>query len=365
MDDPERSSDMPTAQQWGPSSLHALSRLMRDGLVFLEPDGEVAYASPSALRLCHANDIDDLRALFAAWTSDVIRAARGDAAKSEEPPAVSVERELDGHTRRLELRILPIDEDACGGYIVLVTDRAGRELLDAALRRANSLGSRDALLQSIIHDLKAPMNAMILNLDLLQEAVSGSSEELDRAQALESVELVRNEVSRLERLLQSIGKTPGRFETGERERFDLRDLVTETVTLFRPQAQARRVRLVPRLPEEPFPVDAFRDQISQAVTNVVINAIEAMESAGDVEIRLDRAGTDAVLTVTDEGPGIPRAIRDLVFEAHVTTKPKGTGLGLHVTRTLMRAHGGDISIDTQSVPGTRVTLRLPIVESAN
>lgn len=364
MGDSPRPEGGAAAKRWRDTSLGALSRILRDGLVLLEPDGRVAYASPTASRLCGTTTPEELHELFAEWSPGIIETAR--AHDGAEAPVVSVERELDGHTRRLELRIVDIDEDACEGYIVVIADRAARELLDAALRRANSIESRNALLQSILHDVKAPMNAMVLNLDMLQETLKTSSDEpLDRKEALECVDVVRNEVTRLERLLATIGKTPARLETSERVRFDLRDLVRETVTLFRPQAQARRVELTPSVGSEPLLVFAFRDQISQAVINVVINAIEAMEGPGRVRVVLEDEGETAALRVVDEGPGIPPAIRELVFAAHVTTKPLGTGLGLHVTREVLTRHGGDISIQTEGGRGTRVTLRLPLASDVS
>ncbi|MCS6896168.1 MAG: ATP-binding protein [Bacteroidia bacterium] len=103
------------------------------------------------------------------------------------------------------------------------------------------------------------------------------------------------------------------------------------------------------------------DQISQVWTNIISNAIQAMQGKGSLHIRVKREGDDIVTSFTDSGPGIPKEIQDKIFEAFFTTKPagEGTGLGLDISRRIVEKHGGKIYFESE--PGkTTFFVRLPV-----
>jgi signal transduction histidine kinase len=103
------------------------------------------------------------------------------------------------------------------------------------------------------------------------------------------------------------------------------------------------------------------DQISQVWTNIISNAIQAMQGKGSLHIRVWREGDDIIASFTDSGPGIPKEIQDKIFEAFFTTKPagEGTGLGLDISRKIVEKHGGKIYFESE--PGkTTFYVRLPI-----
>jgi signal transduction histidine kinase len=110
------------------------------------------------------------------------------------------------------------------------------------------------------------------------------------------------------------------------------------------------------------PVPAFASELNQVWTNLIDNAVDAMDGHGVLRLRTARDGDHAVVEVTDQGPGIAEAVRDRAFEPFVTTKPasKGSGLGLDNARRIVeRRHGGTISFTT-GPEGTTFTVRLPL-----
>jgi signal transduction histidine kinase len=114
----------------------------------------------------------------------------------------------------------------------------------------------------------------------------------------------------------------------------------------------------PELPAVP----AYASELNQVWTNLIDNAVDAMSGHGVLRLRTARDGDHAVVQVSDEGPGIPEAVRDRVFEPFVTTKPagKGSGLGLDNARRIVeRRHGGTLSFTT-GPQGTTFTVRLPL-----
>ena len=113
-------------------------------------------------------------------------------------------------------------------------------------------------------------------------------------------------------------------------------------------------------------IQAYGSELNQVWTNLIDNAIDAMEGKGLIILRTFQAGTSVVVEVEDNGPGIPEAIQSRLFSPFFTTKPvgKGTGLGLNISYNIVHKHGGDIKAFSR--PGaTRFQVRLPINFNAN
>jgi nitrogen fixation/metabolism regulation signal transduction histidine kinase len=156
-------------------------------------------------------------------------------------------------------------------------------------------------------------------------------------------------------------------------RFSLNELVTEVADLYRSQDSRVEIRL--DLDPELAEVEADRGRVRQILNNLLVNALEALETyetreRARVEIatRLERtpdaADADyAVVTVCDNGPGFPRELLARVFDPYVTSKPKGTGLGLAIVKKIVEEHGGRIDADNRPEGGARVRVVLPVRDS--
>ena len=101
------------------------------------------------------------------------------------------------------------------------------------------------------------------------------------------------------------------------------------------------------------------DQLQQVVMNLALNAIDAAGPKGTVRVRARSEGTDAVLELDDDGPGVPAELRGRIFEPFFTTKPHGSGLGLPLVHGIVTQHGGSIGVDDVAPHGARFTLRIP------
>jgi signal transduction histidine kinase len=149
----------------------------------------------------------------------------------------------------------------------------------------------------------------------------------------------------------------------EPEACDLNDLLRDVRDLLAPAAGRRRAEIVAEL--DPALPDAWIDApaVHQAMTNLVLNAVEAVpERTGMVEIssRHESATDQIVVSVRDNGPGIPESIRQRLFEPFVSSKgQRGTGLGLAVARKIAERHGGSLEVASSSAAGTEFVLRLP------
>jgi signal transduction histidine kinase len=222
--------------------------------------------------------------------------------------------------------------------------------------------------RGVAHDLRAPLNAMVLNLELLRRSLDPSApprEDMPQKQQ-RWVGVIESELQRLRRAMDVLlAQTAPASE--KPERFDLRGVHQEIAELLYPQARQQQVELAVDVPEHEVPMVAYRDQIKQAVLNLAINGLEAMPEGGTLGLALHRdavadGGEQAVLLVTDTAGGIPPEVADRIFEMHFTTKQSGTGIGLYVARSILEAQGGSIGIERTGPDGTafRLTLPLPI-----
>jgi nitrogen fixation/metabolism regulation signal transduction histidine kinase len=153
-------------------------------------------------------------------------------------------------------------------------------------------------------------------------------------------------------------------------RFDLNQLITEVVDLYRVQDSSAELKLMlnPQLPN----ISADRMRIRQILNNLVTNSLEALEGRAGARVEIEtrttddgqKTGTSVEIVVADNGPGFQRDLIGTVFDPYVTSKPKGTGLGLAIVKKIVEEHGGRIEADNQRSGGARVRILLPLGDGA-
>jgi signal transduction histidine kinase len=148
---------------------------------------------------------------------------------------------------------------------------------------------------------------------------------------------------------------------------DLNEIVTDSLRLVAGEAVSQRVQVVEQLATEPLRVMADSVLVSQAILNLVRNAIEAeTASATDqrrVLVETKRSGRGVEVSVTDTGPGLSPEVAPRLFEAFVTTKPNGLGMGLSIARSIIEAHGGQLRYSEAPGGGCTFTLTLPGIDT--
>jgi CheY-like chemotaxis protein len=142
---------------------------------------------------------------------------------------------------------------------------------------------------------------------------------------------------------------------------DASDVISAAIATLRPLADDRGVTLRTELPTG-LDVAARSAELRSIATNLIKNAIEALESGGEIVISAQRDANDILITVIDDGPGMDRTTLEHVFDPWVSSKTFGTGLGLVLVRDLARARGGDVNAENGPGRGARFTVRLPSLE---
>ncbi len=221
---------------------------------------------------------------------------------------------------------------------------------------ADRLAYVGTLAAGLAHEIRNPLSAMKLNLQMLDSGLDREDEE-----SHDLLQETQGEVDRLGGLVTSF-LSYARPASLELKAAQLNEVVGETVEFMRADAEQRQVRLHTRL-DDGLPLLALdARQVRQAIVNIIHNAVAAVEAngGGRVTLRTSHNGRGEVrLEIEDDGPGIPREKMGNIFQVFYSSKPGGTGLGLPIAQRVLEGHGGRIEVDSQPGSGTRFALIFP------
>jgi two-component system sensor histidine kinase ChiS len=150
---------------------------------------------------------------------------------------------------------------------------------------------------------------------------------------------------------------------------DLRDLIGQVVRLQEAESTLKNIALIVDMPSEPLPIALDPNRIAQAITNLIVNAINYTPQGGSITVKLvSESNADyAVVSITDSGIGIAPEYIQHVFEPffRIEDAVKGTGLGLSITKEIVTLHGGDILVESEPGKGSCFQIRLPVKRQAH
>ncbi len=223
----------------------------------------------------------------------------------------------------------------------------------AQLRRADRLAALGQIAAGLAHEIRNPLAGIKGALGIVVTKVAHGTPEAEFAG------IAATEVERLDELVQEF-LTYARPRAPELKAVPLGDVVEHVLLLLRPEAEQAGVVLVHEA-REPLPdTQMDPEQIRQVLFNVVLNGIQVSPPSGEIRIMTFRSGGQAVVQVTDQGPGIPPEHLARIFDPFFTTKPHGTGLGLAISQRIVEAHQGDIDVRNAPGGGAVVRIGLPL-----
>jgi signal transduction histidine kinase len=334
----------------------ALARILQVGVVVAGPGLAVDYVSARALELFGCKDEAAFRAAWRKVLPSLQRALGGTLSPPEAVRRTRVEA-APGRPVQAELhRLAGPAED----HLVLLSDPRALEAIEVDARLERQLDGLGRVYRTLAHELRAPLGAMMMNLDLLHESLSREGEA--SAPARRHVDVLREELHRLSRSLSGVlaQTVPG----APAETFDLTGSLADLVALLGPQARRQDVEIEARLPDEALLVRGYPDRLRQAFLNVAVNALEAMPRGGRLTLEAQRDGTRARVALCDNGPGIPPESLSRVYDPDFSTKDGGSGIGLNVARALIELHGGEIRVHSAPGRGTDVRVVVPLAARA-
>jgi PAS domain S-box-containing protein len=244
----------------------------------------------------------------------------------------------------------------------------GRERLrqiEADLARINRVSMMGELTASLGHEIKQPIAAAVSNAEACLQWLAR-----DKPDLAEVSEAATEMVKEARRAAEIITRVRSLFKKDEikREVLNLNEVIADTVSLIREEADRRAITVRTELDSEIPRISADRVQLQQVLINLMLNGLEAMkDTEGELIIRSQRNDEGrALISVSDAGAGLPNGASDKIFDAFFTTKPQGTGMGLAISRSIIESHGGRLWASSNRGPGATFYFTLPneMAESA-
>ncbi len=262
-----------------------------------------------------------------------------------------------GDERTVGWHARPLVLDTMSGAMVLLVGTDLTERLEAEQRAASAeaMAAMGRLTSALAHEIRNPLNAATLQLELLRRSARKSKHESIERRAL----VVADELERLTSMLDDF------LGLARPKHFAMAGVAPESIVeavyeLHEPAARAAGIDFSVSVRGEVPDIHADASRLKQALINLVVNAFDAMadQSGGRVEIELGVEGEAVVLAVNDDGPGLPDGQR--MLEPFETTKEGGTGLGLPIVKRIAQMHGGELTLGPRPSGGTRAAIVLPM-----
>lgn len=244
------------------------------------------------------------------------------------------------------------------GALLIMRDTESVRRIGDEIEMSRRLSASGRLTRGVAHEVKNPINAIVLHLQLLRNKLAHQEPDTRR-----HMDIIDSEIRRLDRVVQTLVDFT-RPRDLHLEEVDLRRLMEDVAQLAAPDAEQHGVTIERHMPEQRLPIKIDVDLMKQAILNVVINGVQAMPEGGRLTISARREGPAVVAVVQDQGAGIPQEMHDKVFELYFTTKKDGSGIGLAQTYQILQWHYGSVDFESGAGVGTTFRFHIPVVAPA-
>jgi signal transduction histidine kinase len=242
------------------------------------------------------------------------------------------------------------------GALLIMRDTESVQRIGDEIEMSRRLSASSRLTRGVAHEVKNPINAIVLHLQLLQNKLAKTEPDTRR-----HIDIIDNEIHRLDRVVQTLVDFT-RPRDLHIEEVDLRRLLDEVAQLAGPDAEQHGVTIQRQRATQSLPVKVDVDLMKQALLNVVINGVQAMAQGGQLSISARREQSLIIAEVTDQGAGIPPEVQDKIFELYFTTKKEGSGIGLAQTYQILQWHYGSVDFESNEGVGTTFRFHIPMAE---
>ncbi len=346
---------------------------MNEGVVFIDKDGAFSAINPRGRELLtkfcpHYNEETQSGLLSAYRRSSTEHACEFTnfierVLKLEDGPGVEGHTEeianADGCVLSLSASALTTENDWRYGHVVTIKDITEERLMQRKLMLSSKLASLGEMAAGIAHEINNPLQSVLLNIDMLKKNASGGG--------LKKLERLEDGVVRIKLIVKDL-LIFAREETPDNESVDLNIVIEKGAEILRHLLKISNVNITLDLDSRPLIVECNRNLFLQVMINLIQNAKDAIESAKtDTAVSTIAIHSkllpdkEVVVTVSDDGPGIPEKIIGKIFDPFLTTKAvgKGTGLGLSVSQKIIESMNGAITVASEPENGTTFTISVP------
>jgi signal transduction histidine kinase len=339
-------------------NLDQLMANLEDGLMLFTQDFRLVLVSASAEQFLDqprsrllgktVHEVFDGRTVLGALVLDAFRKRRSIA-----------QHEVQNLGRRVQVSLdFILEQGEHIGALLIMRDAESARRLEDEIELSRRLAAIGRLTSGVAHEVKNPINAIVLHLENLRHKLPQLEPDARR-----HIDVIGSEIHRLDRVVQILVDFTRPVEL-RLEEVDLRRLLEEVLVLAQPDAERNGARLAGLIDRRPLTVRVDGDLIKQALLNVVINGIQAMTEGGTLTVKARHEQGHILVEVHDEGPGIPPELREKIFNLYFTTKKGGSGIGLAMAYRVMQMHHGSIDFHSEPDQGTTFQFRIPAVAAS-
>jgi PAS domain S-box-containing protein len=329
---------------------------LQDGLMLFTRDTRVVLVSASAEKFLGRPRREILgRTAEEIFSDGTVLGAVVLPAFQKQRPLVQYEFDA-ADSRRVQVSLDFIQEKGTPiGALLTMRDAESVRSIENEIEISRRLSASGRLTRGVAHEVKNPINAIVLHLQLLQNKL-----QQDDPEARRHMDVIGSEIHRLDRVVQILVDFT-RPRDLRLEDVDLRKLLESVSVLAAPDAARHGVRVVQDLSDEELLVHVDSDLIKQAILNLVLNGVQSMTTGGTLTLKARRDDETILAEVLDQGGGIPPEAQEKIFELYFTTKGDkgGSGIGLAQTYQIMQWHYGSVEFDSVVGAGTTFRLHLP------
>jgi PAS domain S-box-containing protein len=331
------------------------------GVIGLDPAGVITHSNRRAPRLLGVAELKRGENVFAAlrWFSEKdIEAAFEDTIMAGRPHRLERRKvALSQGEEYFNLSFFPVEDDRgrIQGVSALIEDITEREKLHHQLAEYEKLSSLSQLALGAAHEINNPLLGISSYLEILRDDAPDEAARQEIGLVLENVYRISETIRGL---LNFARPSPPQFT-----RVNINELIEETLSFLGHQPIFRNIKITRVLPAALPAVTADLNQVRQVLTNLFINAAQAMPQGGELTAETSKVKFQETLRIdiTDTGVGIPPENLTKIFDPFFTTKKSlGTGLGLSISLSYVKSHSGDILVESRLGQGTRFSILLPI-----
>ncbi|MDR2981439.1 MAG: PAS domain S-box protein [Puniceicoccales bacterium] len=341
--------------------LETVFNTIQEGILVINVDGVIEYSNRAANRIIGLKESDAGKAVLWKLVPGLARSLDINLDDTDAMPAVAREVEItypEPRLVRLHLSRLANDAPERIRFVVILLDITADKISTEDLVESERINSIFTLAAGVAHELGNPLNSINIHLQLIQRHLAKIAATPTTERIAESTQICAEEIKRLDGIIHHFLEAIRPHEPDLQD-VNLLPIIAEVSALLRSQLEDLGIHVSVSIGQDLPVISGDRNQLKQVFFNIVKNAMEAMDSGGEIDIQADADDEFVYVRLRDNGKGIERDDLTRIYDPFFTTKRGGHGLGMMVVMRILKAHGGRLGIDSVPGVGTTVTLQFP------